>query len=81
MHWLYLNVRTLRRCLGSVTFLLTLDFCYKYTNMYVALKKFGKMHTNVKKTEHFTIRKMNIPGLWNLTVANWLKLIYKHYLS
>jgi len=33
MHWLYLNVRNLQFCLGSVTFLLTLDFCYKYTNI------------------------------------------------
>jgi len=78
MHWLYLNVRTLLCYLASVTFLLTLDFCYKYTNMYVALKKFGNMYTKVKNISH--IPKFNIIQLWNLTVANWLKLIYKDYL-
>jgi hypothetical protein len=78
MQWLYLNVQTLQCCLASVTFLLTLDFCYKYTNMYVALKKFGNIHTNVKKISH--IAKINIIQLWNLAVANWLKLIYKDYL-
>lgn len=46
--------------------------------MYVALKKFGNIHTNVKKISH--IAKINIIQLWNLAVANWLKLIYKDYL-
>ena len=62
-----------------VIFLLTLDFCYKYASMYVALKKFGNMHTNVQTQNISHIPKINIIQLWNLTVANWLKLIYKDY--
>jgi hypothetical protein len=75
MHWLYLNVPILWCCLGSVTFALTLDFCYKYINMYITLKKFGNMHTNDDKNQDMSqIPKININTIMKLTVANFLQI-------